>query len=57
MEETRHHLIGEIHQLDIEIRQWNHEFSTLTNKSLTEALMAEIGEFFLNFSMVINSKS
>ena len=57
VEEKRHHLIGEIHQLDMEIRQWNDELSTLTTKSLTEALMAGIGEFFQNFSMVKNSKS
>ena len=57
VEEKRHHLIGEIQQLDMEIRQWNDELSTLTTKSLTEALMGGIGEFFQNFSMVENSKS
>ena len=57
VEEKRLHLIEEIHQLDMKIRQWNDELSTLTTKSLTEALMAGNGEFYQNFSMVENSKS
>ena len=56
VDEKRHNLIEEIHELDMEVRQWNDKLSTLTTKSLTEAFMARIGEFFHNCFGVENGK-
>ena len=57
VEEKRHNLIGEIHQLDMKIRQRNDDLSTLTTKSINEAIIVGIGIFFRIFPWLKIAKS